>query len=256
MKRKQHFEIIDLPQTPEFIRDAITNFLYLIQKILMFKKIITPRMIEVFKKTGQTEIYDLCSGGGGAMPMVLDDLRKNYSSDIRLCMTDLFPNLKAAEHFNAIENIRYLVDSVDATNVPESFQGVRTMLLGFHHMPEYLAQGILEDAFNKRQPIAIFEITNNTLPAWLGMIFLPIAAFLLMPFTKPDWKQLLFTYVIPVIPLVFWWDGTVSCLRTYSKAEMAAMTKHLAAADYQWDIGYVWHPMLPYRVPYLVGCPA
>ena len=32
----------------------------------------------------------------------------------------------------------------------------------------------------------------------------------------------IFTYLIPICPLAFAWDGFVSCLRTYSPAELRA----------------------------------
>jgi hypothetical protein len=255
MKRKQLFEFIDFEQTPDFVRDAITDYLYLIQKIIRMQKLISPKMVKVLDRSKQKVIYDLCSGGGGPMPLVLNEIRENYDKDISLVMTDLFPNEKAAAQFNQLENVSYDVNPVDATNMPDDFLGMRSMLLSFHHMPQDLAEKILADAFEKRQAICIFEITRNSFIAAGGMLFIPIIAMLLTPFTKPGLKELFFTYIIPINPIVFMWDGFASCFRTYSKEEMKEMTSQLQSDDYQWEIGDLRHPLLPYRLPYLIGSP-
>jgi hypothetical protein len=52
-------------------------------------------------------------------------------------------------------------------------------------------------------------------------------------FIRPfRWKRLLWTYVIPLIPLTCWWDGLVSACRAYTVAEMLAMTQGFD--DYEW----------------------
>jgi hypothetical protein len=66
--------------------------------------------------------------------------------------------------------------------------------------------------------------------------------------------RLLFTYLIPVVPLLVGWDGIVSVLRTYSADEMR---RTAAAADSQerfvWEVGELTSGRSV--VPYLLGLP-
>jgi hypothetical protein len=66
---------------------------------------------------------------------------------------------------------------------------------------------------------------------------------------------LVFTYLIPLIPLCTIWDGTVSLLRMYSAKELLALAH---AADpgnrFSWQVGKKRHWWGP-EVTYLIGWP-
>jgi hypothetical protein len=65
--------------------------------------------------------------------------------------------------------------------------------------------------------------------------------------------QLVFTYLVPVLPPMLMWDGVVSVLRTYRVADLEAMTADLSSPDYRWEIGTI--PAMGNRWPYLIGTP-
>lgn len=56
------------------------------------------------------------------------------------------------------------------------------------------------------------------------------------PFT---WQQLLFTYLIPIIPICFAWDGAVSNARTYTLSDMELLLEGLESDDYTWEKGVI-----------------
>ena len=61
-------------------------------------------------------------------------------------------------------------------------------------------------------------------------------------------SQLLFTYLLPLGPILIFWDGLVSCLRTYFAADLELMT----------DIGKTGVVKLPKgggAFPWLTGRP-
>lgn len=68
-------------------------------------------------------------------------------------------------------------------------------------------------------------------------------------------SQLLFTYLLPVVPISLFWDGLVSQLRTYSVSELEAMTADMQSSDYEWRTGELKVPLIPSAVPWLTGCP-
>ncbi len=59
------------------------------------------------------------------------------------------------------------------------------------------------------------------------------------PFIRPfKLSRVLFTYLIPVVPLFIWWDGIVSSLRTYSVSEMNDLILNVEGSDiFDWDVG-------------------
>jgi hypothetical protein len=61
----------------------------------------------------------------------------------------------------------------------------------------------------------------------------------------------LFTYAIPILPLVIWWDGLVSCLRAYRPAELEALADGLDG--YRWEAGEL--RLRGQVVTYLTGYP-
>ncbi len=197
------------------------------------------------------EIIDLCSGSGGAMPQIINDLlKRNY--DVRAILTDLYPN----QNLGLDPRIRWLLEPVDATHVPPKLTGVRTMFSAFHHFRPDAARAILRDAFEHRRAICIFESGSGTLLGIAGMLGVPLVVLALMPLARPfRWTYLLFTYLVPLTPLIILWDGIVSMLRIYSTEQMQKLTVDLQAPDYLWDAGHIRIPGIPGGLPYLVGRP-
>jgi len=59
------------------------------------------------------------------------------------------------------------------------------------------------------------------------------------PFVKPfKWSRILFTYLIPVMPVTLWWDGLVSVMRTHSIEEMENMFSSIDnGMHFMWEAG-------------------
>ena len=128
------------------------------------------------------------------------------------------------------------------------------MFASFHHFRPEEARGILRDALEKRKSIFIFEATARTPAAIASSLLIPLLVLLMTPRVKPlSWFQNVFTYLIPVLPFLIFWDGLVSQLRTYSVRELEEMTRDLQAEGYRWDIGLIEIPGIPGGVPYLAG---
>ena len=68
------------------------------------------------------------------------------------------------------------------------------------------------------------------------------------------WTRLLFTYLLPAIPMICLWDGVVSQLRAYSAEELEALGRS-AAPEYAWRSGTLRHVKAPLKVTFLVGIP-
>lgn len=206
---------------------------------------------------GDKTLIDLCSGGGGPWLDLVTRIPAAGGPAPRVRLTDSFPNLPAFERLRAASGgaLEGDPEPVDATAVPARLTGFRTLFTALHHFRPAAAQAILADAVRARQGIAVFEVTRRTPLALLGILFLPLLVLFLTPFIRPfRWSRLLWTYLVPVLPLAVVFDGTVSCLRTYTVEELRDFVEGLQQG-FEWEIGTVRSGPLPSRVTYLVGLP-
>jgi hypothetical protein len=246
MRRLHLFEFGDQPWFPQRLRDAETAYLAVAYRLFPLGRIWAEKIATLLHAGEPVEILDLCSGSGGAMPSIIKELEAR-GHHARATLTDLYPNPKSVSH----PRIVYLTEPVDAARVPPELAGVRTMCAAFHHFRPDAAKAILKDAFDRRKPICIFEGGQGS---WFGVAMVlpaPLHMLVLMPFARPfRWSYLVFTYLIPVMPLILLWDGIVSMLRIYSPSQMKELTQDLQAPDYVWEIGRILGGL-----PYLVGSP-
>ncbi len=246
MKRIQLFEFEDLNWFPSMLRDCMTRMLNVMHKMVKTEEVLTDLLTDYFiEKPDNKHIIDLCSGGGGAMPGVFRKLKETEGlQNLQMTMTDLYPNRKAAAEINSKnEGINYRTVPVDATDVDMKLKGLRTMICSFHHMPVPVAKKILASAFKKRQDILIYEMSDNEFPFflwWTAILPNIISGFVVSAMARPfTLQQFIFTYIIPVLPLCFAWDGAVSNARTYTKSDLDELLLDLQADDYVWEKGTI-----------------
>lgn len=253
MGRIHLFELEDQNWFPTFLRNYGTDFLqFLSNKTGMFKPVV-PLLEETLRKSKTTTIVDLGSGGGGGLIGINDDL-KNKIPNLRIILTDYFPNVPAFERAKKLaDNINYETRPVDARNVPPELEGLRTLFLVFHHFKPEDATLILQNSIDSKSAIAIFEGQERSLISTIAMLLSPITALLVTPFIRPfKLGRFIFTYFIPIVPLFILWDGVISSLRTYSIKEMDQLVKRLKHREtYEWKTGKVKSG--PGEVLYLTG---
>jgi hypothetical protein len=248
MRRYQLFEFLDQPWLPGRLRAAAANYLKAAYKTTSLPAAWAEIIVGVLERCGRDRIVDLGSGCGGPMELVMSRMDKlGYHPGVTL--TDLYP-LKIRSP------IDYWPHSVNAACVPLELAGIRTLFLSFHHLAPATARAVLRHACEQREPICIFEATARTAPAIALSFLIPVLVLLVTPSIRPiSAFQIFFTYLIPLVPLLAFWDGLVSQLRTYSVAELGEFTADYSSNDYTWEIGYLDGTRLPFRTSYLVGCP-
>jgi len=261
MRRMQLIEIHDQPWFPRFLRDQVTDALQLILQIGDFYRPIVGPLRRALENSGAHQIVDLCSGAGGPWLWLYKSLHTHFdrqdTSTVSVCLTDKYPNAPAfaRAQIASRNQIHFHPEPVAVSEVPPNLDGFRTLFASFHHFPPRKAQAILQDAVNHHQGIGVFEVPGRHFLTILLTLLVPIADLLVTPFLRPfRWSRLLWTYLVPIIPLILLFDGLVSCLRVYSPSELAELTEHLSfASDYEWDIGEERAGLLP--ITYLIGYP-
>jgi hypothetical protein len=257
MRRVQFIELHEQPWFPLSLRHEITDVLEFGLNLLKAYAPMAPLLQSVLDSTRSRSIVDMCSGGGG--PWL--DLSRRLHPDAQpfhILLTDKYPNLRAFQNVRAASenHIAFYPDSVDAMKVPGELQGFRTMFTSFHHFPPEEARAILQNAVDAGQSIGIFEITRRA-PSTIALMFpWALILFVFTPLIRPfRWSRLLWTYLVPLIPLVLLFDGVVSCLRTYRPQEMYEIIKKLSGIEYRWEVGEYSKASRQAPITYLIGYP-
>jgi hypothetical protein len=249
------FEFEDQPWFPALVRDLATDYLRFVQSALRLDRPIVPVLATALRATGAREILDLCSGGGGPA-ISLQRALATLGVPVRITLTDRFPNRSAFQRIAEASCglLGFVAESVDARCVPAGLKGFRTIFNSLHHFCPSDARGILRDAVVAGQPIAVFEYPERrALIIFLTFCLTPFLVALLTPFIRPfRWSRLVFTYLLPLVPLTCWWDGVVSHLRAYTVDELAALASDAAPHSYHQDVGMISLPGTPGHLTYLV----
>ena len=255
MARVHLAELEDQSWFPALFRDAGTAYLRLGAELTGQAGYMVPQLAKLLRATGVTKIVDLGSGGAGPIADIVTGLRDG-GIEASAVMTDLYPSetVLAGVASGSQGALSVHAEPVDATAVPASLSGCRTLFNAFHHFRPELAKAILQNAVDAKEPIAVFEVVERSAPALVAMLFAPIIVLLAVPFLRPfDWRWLFFTYLIPIIPLFVMYDGFISCLRVYSIAELDGLIESLDAEGYAFETGRVQIGRAPAFVTYLLG---
>ncbi len=264
MKRVHVLEFEDLPWFPGWLRACMTNVLVVFSRKMGVTDVVGRLVARAVKEAGVDRVVDLGSGGGGPMPEVIEGVRRRpETGSVELLMTDRFPSPDAVERFAGPGPVRYSADPVDATDLAAAPPGLKTMVNCFHHMRPPQARAILESAHRARQPLLVYELADNEIPFPVWLLFLPVGllvvflmALALTPAVRPlRARQLVFTYLVPLVPLFYAWDGQASMPRIYTLGDLDELLEGLHTDDYVWEKGHATTESGRKLGIYLLGLP-
>lgn len=252
MPRLHLFEIEDQRWCPAFLRNFLTDYLKHFEESTNIYECVAPIIKKGLESSKEKKVVDLCSGSSGPWSSLLDK-----TGAAQVTMTDLYPNKNRIERLKLKEDSRivYFNEPVNAMNVQNGLRGLRTLFTSFHHFRKKEAASILKNSLDSGEPIAIFEFTERSL---FNYFFSPIAVILAVLLVTPSIQprkisRFIFTYLIPVVPLMVAWDGYVSNLRTYSPHELQSLVDGLEDDTYEWDIGVIKTKLPGISITYMLG---
>jgi len=255
MRRLELQEIHDHPRFPGFLRDLVTDALQSLWQFGNSYRPILHRLLAAMDRTGTRDVLDLCSGGGGPWLRLVGEPEFEQPPMISIRLTDKYPNRSAFTRASTTSaRLEHEFLPIDATRIPERLGGFRTIFSSFHHFGPEAARSILSQAMEQRRGVGIFEMARRSPRTLLANCWVPALCWLLTPTIRPFlWSRLFWTYLIPVVPFALFYDGLASCLRAYSRQELAELVGPLTDHDYEWQIGEERSGLLP--VTYLLGYP-
>ncbi|KAI9830057.1 MAG: hypothetical protein M1819_005887 [Sarea resinae] len=203
-------------------------------------------LLENLPDASSFTFIDSCAGGGGPTPIMEATLNQKLRSrgrgPVRFVLTDLWPSIQLWEAMTKrSENISYISTPVDATKAMRLAEPgkkeCRIFNLCFHHFDDPEAATVLRSAVESADAFVIFEMTNRNLFAFLNTTFIVISPFLTtLLWFRHSLLHLIFTYLIPLVPLFFAFDGYVSCIRGRTSDELTDLLRNQPDLDLtQWQ---------------------
>jgi hypothetical protein len=171
--------------------------------------------------------------GAGTAPVTRRMALDLRSEGCRLVVCDKNPDLAEYDRLAAQfpGKVHVITASVDFT-VPQQWPANTLLVLSatFHHIPSNDRLSLIRSLSESADSVVVFEPLRKSLLSVL-FVFLSTVPALLVPFQflgRPGTcRRILWCWLAPVAPIMFWWDGVVSCLRQWSTAEWNAAFKRL-----------------------------
>ncbi|MDQ6611868.1 MAG: class I SAM-dependent methyltransferase [Gemmatimonadota bacterium] len=256
-RRIHAVELLDSPRCPAAVRDGATDYLQFIIRAANAYGAVAPVIARVLATRSQLHIVDTCSGGGGPWPQLRAGIvAAGAPAALDVTLTDRFPNRAAFLEISARDSqVRFRNESIDIEREVEHRRGLRTMFSAFHHFSPAVAERVIRKLAANRDEIFIAEVTQRSARAILFMLLAPLLVWITTPMLRPfRLSRILLTYLVPIIPFVVCFDGIVSCLRSYTRAELHALFSSVADLDYEWTTAEA-KGNAPMPVTYASGVP-
>ncbi|KAI0152683.1 hypothetical protein GGR57DRAFT_469960 [Xylariaceae sp. FL1272] len=162
-------------------------------------------------------------------------------------LTDLHPNISSwKEAEKKSSHITYVSEPVDASNVSQALLSghvakdkkvFRLFNLAFHHFDDNLAQKVLQDTIETSDGFGIFELQSRDWKSLAACVLFGFIAWIFTLFLY-WWNplMLLFSFCIPIVPFVLFFDGVISALRTRTFSEVNHMFRACSKKRSRWEL--------------------
>ncbi|MCB0390210.1 MAG: hypothetical protein KDD58_02910 [Bdellovibrionales bacterium] len=216
------FEFCDKAWAPNWYHKALHKYLIFFYKTFGYHKLWLDDLNEFIRNDKDNTFLECCSGSGDCLPLLVCELDDDKTKGKKFILTDLFPLEESIKRYKASKNFHYYNEPVDASNVPEELNYSRIFINSFHHLPPDVAKGVLQNSLKQNKNLLILEYVSQSWVAYFLMMLGPFILFTTLPFVLKGknlvWTSL-FTYIIPLFPIMLLWDGLVSCNRFYTKKD-------------------------------------
>jgi hypothetical protein len=175
--------------------------------------------------------------GAGSAPITRVLVKDPRSNSIRLVMCDINPNPRDYEVLEKLYpgKVHGLRTPIDISH-PHQWDPRTILVLSatFHHIPPPERSKVLMALTNSAERIMIFEPVRKSLLSVL-FVFTSLIPSLLLPlffFQRPGkLRRFLWCWLVPVAPLMFWWEGIISSLRQWSDWEWRTELEKVLSTD-------------------------
>ncbi len=266
MKRIQLFEFEDQTWFPAWMRTSLTRVIRVLLKSMRTTELSAQLIKKKLKKTNADRVVDLGSGAGGVMIDVFEEIKQDKDlENTSFILTDLYPSKKHINYINELpyDKLRYEQKPLNALDLESAPKGLKTMFNAFHHLQPSDAKKLLTSAVESKSPLLIYEMADNSIPSAIWWLLLPISLIIVFimcliftPFVRPlTFKQLFFTYIIPIIPITYAWDGQASYPRIYAIEDIKELLSGVDQSEYCIEVEHLKNDKGKKQGYYIFGYP-
>ena len=214
MNTRRLKELHDYPWFPATWRKGMTDFLAFFATFLMQYDPAFPMILKIIQQSGLKRVRDFCSGGASYLLKLDRYLNVENDLHVNLIMTDKYPDIKTFKRLaeRSGGTLSYSAEPADALAPPPEKQEFRVMFSAMHHFSLPELELMIEQAVADDCGVGFFDYAMHnhfrTLLLLPGVVPL---VWILTPFMLPfSWKRLLWTYILPAIPVMLLIDGFIS----------------------------------------------
>ena len=210
MKRKQVFQFSNQKWYPSFLKRDMYEFMsWFVGKVNAAKPFL-PVLEEVIGHTQTKAIINIDSKIGAGIETVM-------------------PLLPESTEVINVELERFSTHN----------KGMYTFINSFHQLDEKKATYYLTRIADSGNSVAVLEGNNDSLWQVVGMtIFVPLTVILSAPFVQPfRITRLIFTYLIPILPVVTMLDGFLALFKLYNPNDLNELVSNIPVKSYVWKSG-------------------
>ena len=227
-KRRHLFEFGDQAWMRGWFREIYNDALNMGEKAGGHYRRMAPHFARWAADAKSETVLDLASGGAGPLVTMLEQAAKEKLHMPRIICSDLYPDTVRLKHLRD----RYGVNKLDFINTPVSaldthpeLPTLRSICTAFHHFPANMATRIVETAVHEGQGLFILEPFKRDTRHFMMVLLTGPWIFMLTPFFSErfSFRKLLFCTLLPIVPVMIWWDGVISVLRIHAPEEVEQM---------------------------------
>lgn len=221
----------DSKRFPAFLRDGQTDFISFMVNLFGMYKPLEAVVWPSLRAGKYRRVIDGTAGAGGPALHLLAPI----GSPASLELSDRFPNIPAARRLERKNgNISYSTRGKELNEITTSENDLIVCFNSFHHFDHPTRLELIRSWSRSKSDILIAEVLKNDLKTLLSVGVAALSSFLLTPFVRPfRLDRLLFTYLVPVIPVAIAHDGWMSALKQPTHEEWEEIRTELADSGYQ-----------------------
>jgi hypothetical protein len=227
------FEFMDLPWMPSSLRATMRDILECgnSRPFRPYYAWVTDEIVQLAKKRGAKTVVEL---GAGTAPFTRHLLRHPDATSLSFVVCDSNPD---ADAYRQLEDesqgrVRPIYEPVDISQTCVWGKDSLLVLSGMlHHIPSADRVAVLSKLRSCSKSVLVIEPLRCNL--W-SILFVPLS-FVPAIVTPLRYlrrggrlRRFAWCWILPVAPIVFCWDGVISCIRMWSSRQWRA---NLAVSD-------------------------
>lgn len=256
-RRRHLIELHEQPWFPEVWRDLFRTGLGKAFVLFGLTRE-TSRVLAPFLVTHQPrEVLDLCSGSGecscDVWQRALSEVEGGAQPACTLVLSDLYPDMQRWAESSPAS--RFVQAPVDARAIGDDLPRTWMMLNALHHFaPSELRAFLRGTARSADAFIAVDRAARNWREMFITIFVVPVAAAIITAFVIRPFRlsNVLWSLIIPVIPLVALIDGIVSNLRSYTVEELRGLIAE-CPSSFAWEVDVSPGGRGVPRMTYIIG---